>query len=397
MSTPNREPVGVLGPVDDQRRRSATDPWHASAKRGTGRGWSVVGLFFVLAFLPSTVWEIARSDRAVWLKTLLIVGLVGYGAAYLCIPYLSRRFSTTGHVVMCVGLLALGCALVFGIGLSTTALLVYATALTAMMLPVGLVLALDGGVVLVFAVAMAITGDLAEDWGSLVTLISVSMCVGFIGQLTRTVRELRAARDEIATLAAADERSRMARDLHDLLGHSLTTITVKAGLARRVLESSQDVDRALAEVREVEELSRQATQDVRATVSGYREVVLSAELVGARAALRAAQVTADLPHAVDTVRPDLRGAFGYVLREAVTNVLRHSGATRCEVRLGPTWLEIRDNGNGCPATPHPGGNGLTGLRERLTELGGTLEAGPLPAGGFRLAATVPATPPAAVS
>jgi two-component system sensor histidine kinase DesK len=200
------------------------------------------------------------------------------------------------------------------------------------------------------------------------------------------VRNLRAANAEIATLAVTAERERLARDLHDILGHSLTTITVKAGLARRVLESANDTERAITEIHEVEGLARSALSDVRATVSEYREVSLSAELVGAQAALRAAEIDADLPHAVDNVRPDLQQPFGYVLREAVTNVLRHSAAKHVKVRFGKTWVEIEDDGVGAPAGAC--GNGLRGLAERLAEIGGTLRTEPRSGGGFLVRAEV---------
>jgi len=202
--------------------------------------------------------------------------------------------------------------------------------------------------------------------------------------------ELRAARDRIATLAIEEERARMARDLHDVLGHSLTTITVKAGLARRVLESSGDRDRAVGEIADVEHLSRQALVEVRATVSGYRTASLTNELVGAREALRAAEITADLPHAVDNVAVEFQEPFAYVLREGVTNVIRHSGATRCEIRLGESWIEIHDNGSrGSTVDNGQRGHGLIGLAERLAPLGGSVHAGPAEDGGFRLRATVP--------
>jgi two-component system sensor histidine kinase DesK len=209
-----------------------------------------------------------------------------------------------------------------------------------------------------------------------------------IRQVIKSNAELRAARDEIATLAVAEERARLARDLHDVLGHSLTTITVKAGLARRLLESNGSVTPAVAELRDVEHLSRSALAEVRATVSGYRKASLPAELVGARAALAAAEIDADLPHAVDNVPAELQEPFAYVLREGVTNVIRHSGASRCAVRLGDTWIEVVDDGR-CPASPGAG-HGLAGLRERLAQVGGSLDAGPRPEGGFLLLATVPA-------
>jgi two-component system sensor histidine kinase DesK len=200
--------------------------------------------------------------------------------------------------------------------------------------------------------------------------------------------ELRAARDEIATLAIAEERARMARDLHDVLGHSLTTITVKAGLARRILESSSDAQQAIAELRDVEQLSRTALSEVRSTVSGYRKASLPAELVGARVALQAAEITADLPHAVDNVPASLQEPFAYVLREGVTNVIRHSNARHCEVRLGESWIEIRDDGT--VAGSSGAGHGLAGLKERLAKVGGSLSAGPAPSGGFVVRASVTA-------
>ncbi len=231
--------------------------------------------------------------------------------------------------------------------------------------------------------------DGSPDLNSASILVVLTIALFGTRQVILSNSELRAARDEIATLAVAEERARMARDLHDVLGHSLTTITVKAGLARRILESSGDGDKAIAELRDVERLSRTALSEVRSTVSGHRKASLAAELVGARAALQAAEITADLPHAVDDVPAELQEPFAYVLREGVTNVIRHSGATRCEVRLGRSWIEIRDDGSGAHGDG-TSGHGLAGLRERLAAVGGELDAGPAPDGGFVVRASVPA-------
>ncbi|MBE3009040.1 sensor histidine kinase [Microbispora sp. NEAU-D428] len=223
------------------------------------------------------------------------------------------------------------------------------------------------------------------DWGHVGGLVPGIVIPVAVTLLIRLVVQLGQAREEIAALAAAAERDRLARDLHDVLGHSLTTITVKTGLARRVLESGGDPERALAELRDVERLSRQAHSEVRLTVSGRRRPSLAAELAGARAALRAAGISPILPPSADHVPAELAEPFAYVLREGVTNVIRHSGATRCEVLLGDDWLEVRDNGPGQTAAKP--GNGLSGLAERLRAVGGRIEAGPLPAGGFRLRAS----------
>ncbi|TVT52337.1 sensor histidine kinase [Amycolatopsis rhizosphaerae] len=268
-------------------------------------------------------------------------------------------------------------------------LLIYVVTVMSFALPPIWTLAL-GGTSLAAAVVLVLlqTGQHGSP-GDLAAVIGVSSALFSIGRLITTVRSLRAANQEIATLAVTAERERLARDLHDILGHSLTTITVKAGLARRVLETGNDPERAVTEIGEVEGLARSALSDVRATVSDYREVSLSAELVGAKAALRAADIEAELPQAVDNVRPELQQTFGYVLREAVTNVLRHAQARQVKVRFGRTWLEIEDDGvGGVGAAPDASGNGLRGLAERLAAVGGTLHARQRADGGFLVRAEV---------
>lgn len=212
-----------------------------------------------------------------------------------------------------------------------------------------------------------------------VVLVSVAMW-GFFG-IIRSNMALAAARAEVARLAAENERSRIARDLHDLLGHSLTTITVKSGLARKLADRGE-TERAAQEITEVESLGRRTLSEVRAAVAGYSDVTLTGELASAREVLRAAGIQPDLPGAVDVVDADAAEQFGWVLREGITNVVRHSRATRCTVTLGPRWIEIVDDGRGGPGS---NGNGLSGLRERLAAAGGTLEAGGT-LRGFRLRA-----------
>ncbi len=219
------------------------------------------------------------------------------------------------------------------------------------------------------------------DAGMSILLVSLAM-FAFFG-LVRANRELSAARTEVARLAAEGERDRIARDLHDLLGHSLTTITIKAGLARRL--SASDPPRAATEIGEVEDIARRALSDVRAAVSGYREVTLAGELATASEVLRAAGVSASLPRSVDHVPDSRQQLFGWVVREGVTNVVRHARADSCMIGVGPDWVEVVDDGEPGLAPP---GNGLTGLGERVAAAGGHVLVGPWAGGdgegGWRL-------------
>ncbi|MET9294240.1 histidine kinase [Streptomyces sp. NPDC003077] len=218
--------------------------------------------------------------------------------------------------------------------------------------------------------------------------------------LSDTVRELRATRQELARAAVEKERLRFSRDLHDLLGHTLSVVVVKAEAARRL--APRDLDAALGQVADIEAVGRQALTEIREAVTGYREGSLTTELDRARSALEAAGIEPVVRQHGPALSPQAGALLGWVVREGVTNAVRHSGATRCEIEVRVTpegdraRLTITDDGRGpapapgkTPGTPTTPGTGLKGLTERLSSAGGTLDAGPDGRHGFRVVAELP--------
>lgn len=223
-------------------------------------------------------------------------------------------------------------------------------------------------------------------WGVAGPALLVSTAMYAVRRGSRDNRDLFRARREVERLAAEQERMRIARDLHDLLGHALTTVVVKAELATRLV--ARDPERAAREMAEVAELGRRGLADVRATVEGYREVSLVTELATAREVLRAAGIVAELPASVEQVPVELRELFGWVVREGVTNAVRHSRAGHLRVLLQGRAVEVVDDGLGGEGSS--AGSGLRGLRERSAALGGRVTAGPVLPRGYRLRVEVPA-------
>jgi two-component system sensor histidine kinase DesK len=183
--------------------------------------------------------------------------------------------------------------------------------------------------------------------------------------------ELRDAREKIEHLARVAERERIARDLHDVLGHTLTLITLKSALAARVAE--RDPARAANEMRDVERVSRDALQEIRAALAGKRDVGLALEVASAESILEAAGITVEQAVMPVSLSPSEEATLAFAIREAVTNVVRHAGASMCRITLsdddGMRLLSIEDDGRGKRG---PDGNGLAGMRERVKALGGQL-------------------------
>jgi len=217
-------------------------------------------------------------------------------------------------------------------------------------------------------------------------IASISLMMAAFMRSIDSLNRMRMAQREVERLAAERERGRVARDIHDILGHSLTVITVKTELAGRLVDV--DPARAKTELAEVEALARGALADVRATVAGFRGVSVSGELAAARVALAAVEIALDAPATTDAVAPEHRELAGWVVREGVTNVVRHAKAHRCRIRLEPGRVAVEDDGVGAVASAEGSGTGLSGLRERVDAAGGRLSIGRSDLGGFRLEVTL---------
>ncbi|MFF3407426.1 sensor histidine kinase [Streptomyces sp. NPDC002742] len=350
-----------------------------------------------LVFLSSPVHDLVSGHHTPAATAAGWLGLAAFVAVYLMLVFRHMGKAFAGSLAVTLMVLVLGAlavALCLTLGAPWLGLFVYVSVACGTTFP----LRVSYVTIPLTAVVMLLVGlhGGERDARNLVLLV---VLIGFamtgVRQLVRTTVELRKARATVAQLAANEERLRLARDLHDLLGHSLSLITLKSELAKRMLPDHPD--KAAQQVADIEQVSRQALVDVREAVSGYRRPRLAGELAGAQVALAAADVLAELPAEpdLDGVPEDSESALAWALREAVTNVVRHSGARRCVVGLvrrqtldGPVLeLSVEDDGSGGSSGAAPG-NGLTGLTERLEKAGGTLEAGRVRR-GFRLVAQVP--------
>ena len=354
-----------------------------------------------LIFLGSPVQDLNSGHHTTAATAAGWVALAGFTAVYLTLVFrnMGRPFSggAVGAFVVLLGTLAVVLSLT--LGYKWIGLFVYVSVTCGATLPQRIAYWAVGANTLAMLLVGLRVGE--DDWSLVLVVLLLGFAMMGVKQLVRTTIELRKARATVAQLAANEERLRLARDLHDLLGHSLSLITLKSELAGRMLPDHPD--KAAAQVADIEQVSRQALVDVRAAVSGYRRTRLPDELAGAQVALKAAGVIAEVPGEPDLtgVPEESESALAWALREAVTNVVRHSGATRCTVEVlhrqtldGPVLeLAVEDNGSG--GSGKGPGNGLTGLTERLEKVGGTLEAGRLKK-GFRLVARVPAGPAPAV-
>jgi two-component system sensor histidine kinase DesK len=235
---------------------------------------------------------------------------------------------------------------------------------------------------------------------SLVTGVVVLVAAGFLAftsvfsvWLLNAVYELDAARETRARLAVAEERLRFGRDLHDVMGRNLAVIALKSELAVQLARRGRD--EAVHQMTEVQRIAQETQRDLRDVVRGYREADLGIELAGARGVLTAAGIDCEVIGEPGVLPAEVQSALGWVVREATTNVLRHGDAKRCTVAVSrqEERVVLTVENDGALKSSSAGGSGLAGLRERLAAVAGTLEAGPVHEGVFRLVAEVPLVAP----
>jgi two-component system, NarL family, sensor histidine kinase DesK len=368
--------------------------------------WLIICLYFPLASLVS------KPDS--WLRpalgcTALFVFAISY--SWIMWPHpASREAQTRGQsslsllLLVMLGLLVTTFSLLYGLAWLWPFLGVSAmVGVVLPMRPAGLV------VVLLTAFPLLITlfthrGAAGVDWWWLIALMLLVRGLGLdmigMSRLGSALRELHTARRTLAHLKVEEERLRLARDLHDLLGQTLSVITLKTELARSLI--TEDPARCAQELTEIEQVGRMTLREVRKTVAGYRQPRLASEVDGARQLLDAAGIESSIEQLPAELPQPLDAALAWTVREGVTNIIRHSRARRCLLRFtqdqGGIGVELLNDQAGAAMVGTLGwsqGNGLLGLRERVSGLGGTMEAGPLLLSGkphFRLRVALPMRP-----
>ncbi|MEU7060160.1 histidine kinase [Streptomyces sp. NPDC046197] len=411
----------MIGRIRDWQRRT----WHERSKAARVELQSVV-MWHCTLWLFSLSWLLLPLVAGLpdGVPARILAGLLLLGNALQCVAasrlvrpvldhYLGRAELPRGTLRVPALLLVVQLALIVVLqaGRPTdpaTGRMVLGAVLLSFGLPYGLVVPVRVFIrrsAVLAAVLMAVYG-LARADGMEALLTGLMTAFGTVfsllasrcGAWTLSVLwEAERAREIEARLAVAEERLRFGRDLHDVMGRNLAVIALKAELAVQLAQRGRP--EAVAQMTEVQRLAQESQREVRAVVRGYREADLAAELAGAQGVLAAAGIDCTVTGSATGLPAPVQSALGWVVREAATNVLRHGDARHCTValRVADGRAELSVENDGVPdARPGSGsGSGLAGLRERLSQLDGTLRAGPSGPGRFRLAAEVPLPPTAA--
>lgn len=342
---------------DDAQNQAPVDPWERF-------GWVMATIW--LLFLGYPIANTIAADIPVWGQVLGVLGIIAFASVYI-LGFIRMARAPTQAKAIRIGIAHLAVmtlltgALIPVLGIWVLSMSPFIVALVMFALPLRWA---AGATVLIVAVALfasLATGELANTWFFIPIIAMVGFGNGLVVVLVGRQEAHQAMAEERQLMA---ERDRVARDVHDVLGHSLTVITVKAELAERLIDA--DPEGAKAELAEIQTLTRQSLAEVRATVAGLRAARLEDEVDRVRSALEGAGITAELPTDVTIVDPRHKIVLAWVLRELVTNVVRHSAASRCEVQLGRSWLRVMDDGVGMGEVRQVSrGNGLRGVTERI--------------------------------
>lgn len=328
-------------------------------------GWVAYGwlLYLLFLFLPALF-----GHKSVWFWVLTILSI----CAFLPLYFWQYRLQGRRKLWAIGGMTALGCACA-RFNPSSLVYFIFAACFIGEAVEPAVAFRYLGALLAVIAAESWILGMPPGYWiPTLLPTAVLGASMIHFAQQRRMNQKLKLAQDEVEHLAKVAERERIARDLHDLLGHTLSVIVLKSELASKLAE--KDPARAMEEIREVERISREALAQVRSAVKGYRSVGLESELSRVRQTLETAGIEVDSALERIPLSPAQETVLALALREGVTNVIRHAQASSCRLRLreagGCCELEIADNGRG-GATPD--GAGLSGMRQRVEALGGTLE------------------------
>lgn len=371
----------------------------------------LIWILWLPLFIPNII-ALAQARPPAPLLVVSILGAVAFFALYFWVSWRSARafaapvprvypegWALWAPVAALVGL-AISLTLVDGYNWGT--LLIYTASGVAGWLPPKKAAVVVLGLVLFIGITLGLEGRFAEAISPMAFVGIVGAIVIAFGWSFTNIQQLRTVREELARAAAInEERLRIARDLHDLLGHNLSLIALKSELAHRLIAVAPE--RAATEIGDIERVARTALQEVREAVTNYRTPTLASELHKVPAIMEAAGIRYRMEgdeRPLDNLPAPVEAALSWAVREGVTNVIRHSRARQCIIRLShePTSarVEVIDDGIG-PAVAADGstpGNGLRGLAERVAALGGRVETGPDAGAGFRLAVWVPTQPSA---
>lgn len=328
---------------------------------------ALIAVGFTVLTFPAWVSLLNAPEHASY-KTLAIALAVSYGVATIAAALLTGVNAPLALRVVAVAVVAaLGAGLVVLLGVGSAPVLAGAICLMLVLLPRKVGILVASASLLTLGVFGFTRGTPDETVPNLVVLLSVAVATALVLHLVEVHEELIEAKEAIADLAVLRERDRLSRDLHDVLGSSATTIALKARLCAEFVSRAQ-LERARDELVDISQLASTISRDVREAVRDLRQTTLEAELTAADTATSAAGIRLDVRR-TGAPNPEFEPVLAMIVREAVTNAVRHAGATLVSIAIKTNGVTITDDGRGAPLTE---GEGIRGMRDRLTACGGTL-------------------------